>query len=74
MRPLRAIYVSAALFMIGSLAGCGFTPIYGTGSSISQTLSDIQVAPPGQPGRVFVRSGHGRASYTQLSSPKDFEI
>ncbi|UOA16650.1 MULTISPECIES: hypothetical protein [Sulfitobacter] len=47
MRPLRAIYVSAALFMIGSLAGCGFTPIYGTGSSISQTLSDIQVAPPG---------------------------
>lgn len=57
MQRLRAAYLFLSFFMIGGLAGCGFTPVYGTGSPIGQTLSDIQVAAPNtREEYMFVRS------------------
>lgn len=57
VQRLRAAYLFITLFMIGGLAGCGFTPVYGTGSPIGQTLSDIQVAAPNtREEYMFVRS------------------
>ncbi|MFG6665391.1 hypothetical protein ACGYKB_19265 [Sulfitobacter sp. 916] len=46
MQRLRAACIFAMFSMMGGLAGCGFTPVYGTGSEIGQTLGDIRVAAP----------------------------
>lgn len=47
----------AAYALVISLAACGFKPVYGTGSEIGLTLSDIEVAAP-----------HNRESYFFVQS------
>ena len=57
VRRLRATCFSAAFLAFLGLAGCGFTPVYGTGSPIGQVLTDIQVAAPNnREDYMFVRS------------------
>ncbi|MGP1394015.1 MAG: LPS assembly lipoprotein LptE [Inquilinaceae bacterium] len=47
-RPRRRAFVAgASMLMLGGLAGCGFTPLYGAGEdgvAISDTLTDIKIA------------------------------
>ena len=57
MQRIKAASVLAALTVIVGLAGCGFTPVYGAGSSVGRALSDIKLeAPNTREEYLFVRN------------------